>query len=155
MIKIKIKILADFDNKLIELIKNLEKENLGELAALNEWQIPVIIRYGKFVAAVTEDTGEIAGICEMLKEWKHEKTAFIHSFYVAEKFRHGGIGSQLLGSVINILKNENFNAVELTVNPGNRTAVNLYNNAGFTAKEMRHDEYGKGIDRILMVLKLV
>lgn len=155
MIKIKIKVLEDFNNDLIELIKNLEIENLGEPAALNEWQIPVLIRYGKFIAAISEETGEIAGICEMLKEWKHEKTAFIHSFYVAEKFRHSGIGSQLLGSVINILKNENFNAVELTVNPGNRTAVNLYNNAGFKVKEMRNDEYGKGIDRILMVLKLL
>jgi [ribosomal protein S18]-alanine N-acetyltransferase len=154
MIKIKIKILEGFDNELIELIKNLEKENLGELAALNEWQIPVIIRYGKFIEAIIEATGEIAGICEMLKEWKPEKTAFIHSFYVTEKFRHKGIGSQLLDSAIDILKNENFDAAELTVNPENRIAVNLYNNAGFKEKEIKHDEYGKGIDRILMVLKL-
>jgi ribosomal protein S18 acetylase RimI-like enzyme len=154
MIKIKIKILEGFDNELIELIKNLEKENLGELAALNEWQIPVIIRYGKFIEAIIEATGEIAGICEMLKEWKPGNTAFIHSFYVVEKLRNKGVGSQLLASVIDILKKENFEAAELTVDPGNWAAVNLYDKAGFKEKELEHDEYGKGEDRILMVLKL-
>jgi len=154
MVEINIKVLESFDTSLIDLIKKLEKENLGSAAAINEWQIPVIIRYGKFIIAQIKNTGEIAGVCEMLREWKEKKIAFIHSFYVAKKFRLQGIGKQLLTSVIDILKKEKFESVELTVDIKNKPAVNFYMDFGFAVREIRKNEYGKGINRNLMFLNL-
>ena len=154
MVEIDIKVLESFDIRLIDLIKKLEKENLGNDAAINEWQIPVIIRYGKFIIAQIKNTGEIVGVCECLREWKEKKIAFIHSFYVAKKFRSQGIGKQLLNSVIDILKKEEFESAELTVDIKNKPAVNFYMDFGFAARETRENEYGKGVNRNLMVLNL-
>ncbi len=154
MVEIDIKVLESFNTSLIDLIKKLEKENLGSVAAINEWQIPVIIRYGKFIIAQIKNTGEIIGVCECLREWKEKKIAFIHSFYIVKKFRLQGIGKQLMVSVIDILKKEEFESVELTVDIKNKSAVNFYMDFGFTAREIRENEYGKGVNRNLMVLNL-
>jgi ribosomal protein S18 acetylase RimI-like enzyme len=149
-----IKILKDFNLSLIENIKKLEIENLGRDAAINEWQIPVIIRYGKFIVAQLKKSGKIIGACEILREWKEASTAFIHSFYICGEYRSQGIGKKLLKYSLDTLRNENFKNVELTVDAENKAAVNLYEGFGFKVKETRIDEYGVGINRNLMVLKL-
>jgi len=154
MQEIEIRTIEDFDLTLIENIKKLEIENLGRDAAINEWQIPVIIRYGKFIAARQKESGEIIGACEILREWKNARTAFIHSFYICSRYRKQGIGKKLLKYSLDILKDENFEQAELTVDAENKAAVNLYEGFGFKVREIRTDEYGEGINRNLMVLKL-
>ena len=153
MREIEIKTIKDFSLSLIENIKKLEIENLGKDAAINEWQIPVIIRYGKFIVAQLKKSGKIIGACEILREWKEARIAFIHSFYVCPGYRAQGIGKELLKGTLDILRDENFEQVELTVDAENKLAVNLYEGFGFKAKETRLDEYGAGINRTLMVLK--
>jgi len=153
MPEIKIKIIKDFNPELIENIKKMEIENLGKEAAINEWLIPVIIRYGKFVVAQLEKDGKIIGVCEILREWKETRIAFIHSFYICTGYRAQGIGKKLLKNTLDILKNENFEQVELTVDAENKAAVNLYENFGFKVRETMADEYGAGVNRNLMVLK--
>ncbi len=147
------RILDSFNNQLLEEIKKLEIENLGVDAAINEWQIPVFIRYGKF--AVAEDgSGRILGVCEMFREWKEKKTAFIHSFYIVKGFRRRGIGRKLLEFAIGILKEENFTSVELTVDPENAGAMGFYRSFGFTVIEKRKNEYGERRDRLMIALEL-
>ena len=153
MLEIEIKTIKDFNPELIENIKKLEIENLGNDAAINEWQIPVIIRYGKFIVAQLKKNGKIIGVCEILREWKETRAVFIHSFYVCVGYRNQGIGKKLLKSTLDILRDENFEQVELTVDAENKAAVNLYKGFGFKAKETRLDEYGVGVNRNLMVLK--
>lgn len=154
MQEIEIKTITDFGPEFIEKIKKLEIENLGRDAAVNEWQIPVIIRYGKFIVARLKKNGEIIGVCEVLREWKEKRAAFIHSFYINREYRSQGIGRKLLQGALDIMRNENFEQVELTVDAENKMAVNLYENSGFELKEVRKDEYGAGINRNLMVLDL-
>ena len=151
--EIEIRTIKDFSLSLIENLKKLEIENLGKDAAINEWQIPVIIRYGKFIVAQLKKSGEIIGACEILREWKEARIAFIHSFYVCAGYRTQGIGKELLKAALDILRNENFEQVELTVDAENKAAVNLYEGYGFKAMGIRLDEYGAGINRTLMVLK--
>jgi ribosomal protein S18 acetylase RimI-like enzyme len=153
MQEIEIKTIKDFNPELIENIKKLEIENLGKDAAINEWQIPIIIRYGKFIVAQLKKNGKIIGACEILREWKEVRIAFIHTFYIDNEYRAQGIGKKLLKDSLDILRDENFEQVELTVDAENKAAVKLYKGYGFKAMETRPDEYGAGINRTLMVLK--
>jgi len=147
--------LKDFNWGLTEKIVKLEKKNLGNESSINQWIIPVIIRYGKFIAAVSGNNGsDIIGVCEIIKDWDKNDTAFIHSFYIDEEYRNMGIGKNLLKRVIDILKSENFKIVELTVDPDNKVAIHLYREAGFREVGFRKSEYGKGVDRSLMSLEL-
>ena len=146
--------VKDFDCKLLEVIKNLEKKNLGSEASINEWVIPVIIRYGKVVLIKKSENGEIIGVCEMVKKWSDCGTVFIHSFYINKEYRGLGIGKKFLIGIINILKRDKLKYVELTIDPGNRAACSLYKRLGFTVKEVRNNEYGKDVNRYLMILKL-
>lgn len=154
MQEIEIKTIKDFSLSLIENIKKLEIENLGKDAAINEWQIPVIIRYGKFIVVQLKKSGKIIGACEILREWKEARIAFIHSFYVCAGYRTRGIGKKLLKDTLDILRDENFEQVELTVDAENKAAVKLYEDFGFEVGEARPNEYGLGVNRNLMVLKL-
>ncbi|MBM3709325.1 MAG: GNAT family N-acetyltransferase [Actinobacteria bacterium] len=153
MDKVIFRVIAKFDSNLLDILKKLEIENLGSDAAINEWQIPVIVRYGKFIVAEL-NCGQIIGACEIIREWKEYKTAFIHSFYIKDKYRNRGVGRDLLAYAIQILRDEDFESVELTVDLKNKPAVNLYESLGFELKEFRPDEYGKGINRYLMALEL-
>jgi ribosomal protein S18 acetylase RimI-like enzyme len=154
MLEIEIKTIKDFNLSLIENIKKLEIENLGNDAAINEWQIPVIIRYGKLIVAQLKKSSKIIGVCEILREWKETRVAFIHSFYICSGYRAQGIGKKLLKGTLDILKDENFDQVELTVDAANKSAVRLYEGLGFEVKGVLADEYGAGVNRNLMVLKL-
>ena len=146
--------IKSFDYKLIDEIKTLEKENLGNEASINQWIIPVIIRYGKLIAAQRKSDNKIIGVCELVKNWYDAKSAFIHSFYIDKGFRSKGIGNKLLRGVISILKKESLESVELTVDPENMAAISLYKKFGFILVGLEKDEYGKSVDRYLMRLKL-
>ncbi len=147
--------IKDFDWELTERVVKLEKKNLGRELSINQWVIPVVIRYGKFIAAVnSNDDSDIIGVCEIIKNWEKEKSAFIHSFYVDKEYRNKGIGKNLLKKVIDILENEGFRTVELTIDPDNEVAIHLYSEAGFKKIGFRKSEYGRGVDRSLMSLEL-
>ena len=154
MIDISINEVKSFDYRLIDEIKNLEKKNLGSEASINQWVIPVIIRYGKLIIAQKISDNKIVGVCELVKNWYDMRAAFIHSLYVDREFRSKGIGKKLISEVINILKKENLESVELTVDPENMTVINLYKGFGFILVSLEKDEYGKAVDRYLMRLKL-
>lgn len=151
MVNIEFKILECFDDKLISEIKKLEIENLGKDAAINEWQIPLIIRYGKFIIAQNESK-KIIGVCEAVKSWCEENTAFIHSFYIVKDYRNKKIGKKLLEFAILNFKEDKIKTIKLTVSPENSIAITLYKNAGFEIKTLYENEYGRGVDRFLMEL---
>ncbi len=153
MEKVIFRILDSFDNELLDAIKKIEIENLGISAAINEWQISVIIRYGRFVVAENSD-GKIIGVCEIFRKWMDRDSAFIHSFYIDRKYRSKGIGGKLLAFVIEMLKAGGFKSASLTVAPDNIAAVGLYGGAGFDIKELLESEYGPGTDRYLMEISL-
>ncbi|MHB1346434.1 MAG: hypothetical protein ACYCXK_02980, partial [Candidatus Humimicrobiaceae bacterium] len=78
--------IKDFDLDFILKIKKLEIENLGRLSGINEWLIPVIIKYGKLIIAVqkAECTSEgrkdiIIGVNELIRCWENNESVFIHS----------------------------------------------------------------------------
>ena len=154
MVDVNIVEIKNFGNRLIARIKELENKNLGSKASINEWVIPVIIRYGKLAVVQKADDGEIIGVCELIKNWDDNQSAFVHSFYIDREFRAQGIGKIFLSKIISMLKAENLKTIELTVDPENEAALKLYKKYGFAVIDLRKDEYGSGIDRYLMRLKL-
>ena len=150
-----IKEINNFDWKLISRLEKLEKRNLGSKASINRWVIPVIIRYGKLIVAQKgESDSDIIGVCELIKDCKSEGRIFIFSFYVDRDYRRKGAGRRLLSKVVDILKDEGFEEVELTVDSNNKSAASLYKRFGFKKIALREDEYGRGVNRDLMRLKL-
>ena len=147
------KVFDSFSPELLEKIKRIELDNLGKDAAINEWQIPVLIRYGRVIAA-QDRSGEILGLCEMIRKWDEKKVAFIHSLYVLVQYRNKSVGKKLLDHVIGFLGIEGFLSAELTVDPENDIALKMYEKAGFEKAGYRKDEYGRNIDRLLMRIKI-
>ena len=68
------------DWKLVSRIVKLEKKNLGSEASINQWVIPVIIRYGKFIVAQKSrdgsDTNLLALHSPYLKDDSISQTRF-------------------------------------------------------------------------------
>jgi len=155
MKNIVIREIKGIDWRLVARLERLEKRNLGRRVSINRWVIPVIIRYGKFIVAQkSKNDSDIIGVCELIKSWKDKNTAFIHSFYIDKGYRKKGVGKKLLQKVIDILKNDGFKEIELTVDPGNDAAGRLYKNFDFKKIGLRKSEYGLGVDRDLMKLEL-
>lgn len=153
--------VKDFDLDLILKIKKLEVENLGRLSGINEWLIPVIIKYGKLIIAVQKadlctkkEKDLIIGVNELIKSWEDKSFVFIHSFYIKKGYRNKGSGSLLLEKSLEILKKQGIKKIELTVDPQNITAISLYKKFGFKNSGFRKDMYGKGISRNIMVCEI-
>ncbi len=153
MSKYEFKVISDFDLKLLNYLKKLEVLNLGKKAALNEWQLPVWIRYGKFFVIINEQK-EIIGVCQAMRVWDDINTAFIHSFYINKNYRRKKIGKTLLKFVIDYFQSNGLKKIKLTVDSKNMAAMNLYKKAGFEVEHLLKDEYGKGKSRLLMVLTI-
>lgn len=54
-----VKEVKDFNLDFVLKIKKLEIENLGEVSGINEWVIPVIIKYGKLIIAIKKAKQQI------------------------------------------------------------------------------------------------
>ncbi len=155
MNNILIREINEFDWKLVSRIEKLEKRSLGSKASINRWVIPVIIRYGKFIVAQKgKNYSGIIGVCELIRDWEHKDKIFLFAFYVDRDYRKKGVGRKLLSKAVDILKGENFKEIELTVDPDNESAVSLYKKFGFKRIALRENEYGRGVNRDLMRLKL-
>jgi ribosomal protein S18 acetylase RimI-like enzyme len=150
-----IKHIEDFNTDFIEELCRLEIENLGKEASVNQWVLPVLIRYGLVSIAEKLPHGETAGVCQVLRGYRNPSLAFIYSFYIRPHLRGRRIGRLLLEGVLKKLITENIEKVELTVDPDNIPAASLYTSTGFKRIVTRKDEYGKSVNRDLyrMILR--
>jgi len=146
--------IVDFDSGIIRDLCRLEIENLGKEASVNQWVLPVLIRYGLVTIAETRPEKEIAGVCQVVRCYRDPSEAFIHSFYVRPHLRGRQIGSRLLAEVVEKIRSDGFKKIQLTVDSNNAHAVSLYVSAGFKKSSVLEDEYGEGVDRVLFTLKL-
>ena len=146
--------IDSFDSGLIRDLCRLEKENLGEEASVNQWVIPVLIRYGLITIAEKLPEKQIAGVCQVIRSYREASAAFIHSFYVRPHLRGMNIGRTLLSAVLEKVSSDGFGRIQLTVDAENEPAVSLYRSAGFRKKKVLKDEYGEGVHRDLYTLEL-
>lgn len=143
--------IKDVDSDTLAELVALEEEAFGR-GGLNEWVIPVIMRYGR-VFMLFKD-GQIVGGAELIKDWSNFDLTFLVSFAVKQGHRSKGWGKFFLSEIIERLRKEGLNSLYLTVSPQNEAALALYRKLGFLEVAFLPAEYGKKEDRLLMGLRL-
>lgn len=137
--------------EIIEEIIKLEKEVFGENGAIDIWNLKPYIKYGKVFVGLEEK--EIIGCCELLKDW-NENRIYLYGFLIKKDRTGKGMGSIFLQLILDKLKEENVEIIELTVSPKNISAIRLYEKYGFEKAQYIENEYGNGNHRFLYKKKL-
>ena len=111
------------------------------------------IRYGKLYVLL-DDNDKLISVAQY-QGVLGKNEVFLYGFSTSLKERGKGYGKILLEESQNRLKKIGVERVYLTVDPKNSKAVKLYEKAGYTVEELQKDEYGKGVDRYLMIKNLL
>lgn len=138
------------DNRAIPAIAALEAEVFGE-GGLNEWFLPVIARCGRLYAA--KAGGRVVGAASVIRDWGGSK-AFLLDLAVEGGWRRRGVARAMLSKIIDESRRERLAGVELTVDPKNHAAINLYLNLGFIVTGHRPHEYGQDNHRDVMTFEI-
>ena len=146
-----VKAVREIDFDLIKELTSLEEEAF-QRGGLNEWTLPVFIRYGRVY--VLEERGEIEGVAEFIRDWNDIKRVFLVGFSIRQDKRGRGLGKFFLKKVIELLEGEDVKNIRITVSSDNEVALRLYEKLGFARTDCLIDEYGLGEDRLLMELNL-
>lgn len=149
--EIKVKRLTNNFQKIIEEIIEIEKEAFGA-GGLNHWGFPPFIYHGAVYVAMVNK--QAVGVIEYMRDFDNQEKSYLYGLAVAEDYRQQGIGNKLLEYSLNELKERKINTVELTVEPDNEAALNLYRQFNFEKIAYRKAEYGPGEDRVIMKLSL-
>lgn len=102
-----------------------------------------------FVAKNFEDTVVgFAGVLFILDE------ANVMNIVTKKDFRHQGVGSLLLKSLLLACKEKNMSSITLEVNENNSSALALYNKFGFVNVGVRKNYYNDVDNAVIMTLEL-
>ncbi len=138
---------------LIKKIFDNEIESFGIMGGADMWMIMSFIRYGKLYVLLNEDN-ELLSVAQY-QGVLGKKEVFLYGFSTSLKERGKGYGKILLEESHNRLKELGMEKIYLTVDPANAKAIDMYEKAGYIIEELQKDEYGKGIDRYLMIKNLL
>lgn len=145
---------VDAENRgLIKKIFNNEVESFGVMGGADMWMIMSFIRYGKLYVLLDENN-ELLSVAQF-QGVLGKKEVFLYGFSTSLKERGKGYGKILLEECHNKLKMLEIEKIYLTVDPENIQAINMYEKAGYLIEELQKNEYGTGIDRYLMIKKLL
>ncbi len=148
----KIELVEKFDLNSLQPLIELEMEAFG-IGGLNEWNLVPFIRHGRVYVGRKE--GKIVGLIEYMRDWEEPCKAYMMGVSIAKDMRGQGFGTMLIEASLQALKKENIAEVELTVDPKNLGAIQVYEGKlGFVTKDIRRDEYGAGENRLVMILLL-
>lgn len=148
----KVELLQTVELSLINRLVKLELEAFG-IGGLNEWHLVPFIRHGRVYVAIEKD--EIVGLIQYMRDWDNPAKAYLMGVSIAKEVRGKGLGTTLIHSSLQALRQENIEEVELTVDPKNSTAISVYaEKLGFVVRDTRMNEYGAGENRLVMTLAL-
>jgi ribosomal-protein-alanine N-acetyltransferase len=139
------------DQAIIDKLTEIEEEAFGE-GGLNEWGLAPLIRHGAVYIVFQAETP--VGVIEYLRDLDNPAQAYLYGLAVDVEYRGRGLGKKLLTYSLQQLMKTGIKEVELTVEPDNEPAINLYQQHGFKKVDYRADEYGPGEDRIVMTKEL-
>lgn len=147
-----IELVQENDLQLIKRIIELDQQAFGD-GGMNEWHLLPLIRHGRVF--VLKEKDHVLGSIQYLLDWDNRNKAYIYGIAIAEESRGKGLGTRLLADSIQKLANDNIEEIELTVDPANIIAINVYHKKfGFVVTEFRENEYGNSEDRLVMLLNL-
>lgn len=139
--------ITDPDFETLSKIVKIEEEAFEGNGNVDLWIIKALIRYG--LVFIIEKDGEIISIIEYMQEF-NKKKVFLYGISTLKKYRKKGNARFILRESEKYLKKLNFEEIELTVDPKNDAALDLYTKEGYFKEKYLKDEYGKGIDRFVM-----
>lgn len=146
--QLSIKTLELSDRQDLEDLEDLELLTYGR-AAQNVWGLVPMIAHGQVFLARLE--GEAVGWAIVNADWKDATAAFVWSFAVAQKHHQRGIGARLIAHVIEEMRRQGRQRLEVVVSPANARALHLAGRVGFERAAVLPAYFGPGEDRWLMV----
>jgi len=145
------RLIENVSSEEIARIAAIEADNFGA-GALNQWHLPVVVRYGKVFVIEVGDV--IAGAAELIADWEQPENVFIVGFSISKPYQGRGLGKKLIEAIINYARDDGRHSLLLTAAEDNTPALRLYGKFGFRKVKVLRDEYGSGINRRLMRLEL-
>jgi ribosomal protein S18 acetylase RimI-like enzyme len=133
-----------------KMMIELEKEAFPGIGAVDEQTLVPITRYGKMVWYMVQGDPRPVAVGELMRSYNKMDEAYIYGYYVRPDQQGKGVGKSFLKELLNVIKNDGYSSVVLTVDIKNISAVKLYEKLGFVIKETREDEYGDGENRYCM-----
>ncbi len=147
-----IKLVSPDNAYLIQQIISLETEAFGD-AGMDEWGLMPLIRHGKVF--IMEENDQVIGCIQYMRDWDDPSKSYIVGISISAAHRGKGFGTQLMGTTMDLLVRDGFTVFELTVDPDNTAGIAVYERKlGFRTTGRRVNEYGKGLDRIVMEKKM-
>jgi ribosomal protein S18 acetylase RimI-like enzyme len=111
-----------------------------------------LVRHGKVF--YIEENEKVIGSAQFMMDWNDHSRAYLVGISISKDCQGKGCGTVLLGDSMKSLSSMGIEKIELTVDPTNKRAIAVYEKLGFMINGVRKDEYGKGIDRVIMEAKL-
>ena len=147
-----VEVISDRDNRTLKRLEEIEAQAFNE-GGLNVWMLVPLIRHGRVYAL--RQAGEVMGGAQFFRDWADSGLAYLVGIAVDRRCRGQGLGTRFLAECLAALKEEGVTSVELTVDADNAPALRVYQDKlGFIVRETRKDEYGPGVDRLVMVRRL-
>lgn len=133
-------------------LMKLEEDIFGE-ESLSEWYMVSHIHHGN-VMVMVDSQKKKAGIAVLMRDWDELDKCYLADFGIRADYRGRGLGSAFLAKVLELVKEEGFRRISLTVDTSNEPAIGLYTKHGFKIVRERRDLYGPGRHRYVMELAL-
>ncbi|WP_297597734.1 N-acetyltransferase [uncultured Cetobacterium sp.] len=146
-----VEVKAD-NRELIDKIYSNELESFGVMGGADMWMLMSFVRYGQLYVLMNGD--ELLSVAQY-QGVMSENAVFLYGFSTVPSQRGKGYGVELLIKTHEELIKKGIEKIYLTVDPNNIIAINMYQKMGYLVKELQKNEYGKDVDRFLMVKELV
>ncbi|MGE5581580.1 MAG: GNAT family N-acetyltransferase [Bacillota bacterium] len=145
---ITVEIVTQADDYLRDLMLAIDEEAFGP-GSLNEWLLPPFLHFGRVYIARVD--GRVAGIAELMRDWRDQELAYLYGFAVAREYQNYGVGTVLFRHILEAIPRAGFRRLQLTVHPENHIAIHIYEDK-FRMKRVNFlkDYYGSGEDRWLL-----
>ena len=153
------------DEKELE-IRKARQEDIGELTALEDMCFNAYYRAHRFAQAefryyvrndsafcyaATRDSSVVGYVAGVAKLSSSRLLATVDSIAVLVEFRRKGLGSRLLGTLIQEAKSRGCERISLVVAERNETGIKFFIEHGFKRLRFIRSYYCEGVDGLLMV----
>lgn len=101
---------------------------------------------------VAEENAALTGYALAASVGGQATTSWLLSLVVAQSYRGLGVGRALAKNIIERQQMQGATKILLTVNPENTVAITLYRSLGFADLDLIADYFGRGSDRLTMVM---
>jgi len=134
-------------------LMRLEDDIFGD-EAVGEWYMFSHINHGNVMVLMDAAQRRTAGIAILMRDWDELDKCYLADFGIREGYRGHGLGSSFLGMVLDMVREDGFRKMSLTVDDKNAAAIHLYKKHGFEISSERCSHHWLGRDLYIMELEV-